>query len=95
MLVVFLAIWFFSPLVTAGITQWPAWLRDSNMQFLLGTLISLILAFNPGTTRLVRNTAAIKGSDNRVIQGTRTSGNDASVTNLAKITGDHNRVEQG
>jgi len=95
MLVAFLAIWHFSPLVAALVAQWPTWLKDSNMQFLLALLVSLILAFNPGTAGFIRNSVVIKGNGNQVIQGTRSAGNDGSVTNSARITGESNKVEQG
>jgi len=95
MLAAFLVVWFFIPSVTAGIEQWPEWLRDSNMQFLLSLIVSLVLAFNPGTVRFVRNTVVIKGQGNQVIQGRRSAGNNNSVTNTARITGGRNKVEQG
>ncbi len=95
MLVAYLSVWFFSPSVTAGIEQWPEWLRDANMQFLLSFIVSLVLAFNPGTARFVRNTVVIKGQGNQVIQSSRSAGSNNSVTNTARVTGDRNKVEQG
>lgn len=65
------------------------------MQFLLSLIVSLVLAFNPGTARFVRNTVVIIGKGNQVIQGRRSAVNNNSVTNTAKITGDSNKVEQG
>lgn len=95
MLVVFLAIWFLSPFIVEGIANWPAWLKDSNAQFLISLVVAILLAFNPGTAHFVRNKVVIKGNDNQVIQGTRTAGKEDSVYNSAKINGDQNKVEQG
>lgn len=95
MLVVFLALWLGIPFVIEGIAQWPDWLKDSNVQFLLSLAVSLILAFNPATAKLVRNTMVIKGNNNQVIQGTRTAKSARSAANTAKVLGNDNQVEQG
>lgn len=95
MLVVFLAIWFLSPYIVAGIASWPDWLKDSNMQFLISLVVAVLLAFNPGTAHFVRNKVVIEGNENRVIQGKQRAGREQSVYNSAKITGDQNKVEQG
>ena len=95
MLVVFLAIWFLSPFIIAGMVSWPDWLKDSNVQFLISLVVATLFAFNPGTAHFVRNKVVIKGSNNQVIQGTRTAGKEQSVYNSAKINGDQNKVEQG
>ncbi|UZJ42448.1 hypothetical protein OO006_05730 [Prosthecochloris sp. SCSIO W1101] len=95
MLVVFLALWLGSPFVIEGIAQWPDWLKDSNVQFLLSLAVSLILAFNPATAKLVRNTMVIKGNNNQVIQGTRTAKSARSAANTAKVIGNDNQAEQG
>ncbi|WP_150084577.1 hypothetical protein [Prosthecochloris aestuarii] len=88
MLLIFIAIWFLNPVLQDSIDQWPEWLGDTNMQFLLSFIAALVLAFNPVTARVV-NRVIIKGDDNMVLQGTDGSGN-----NDASINGSRNRVKQ-
>jgi len=89
MLVFFLAVWFFNPVLQDNVEQWPDWLQDTSMQFLFSMIVSFILAFNPVTASFV-NSVVIKGDNNNVVQGKGDSGR-----NTAKIRGSGNRVKQG
>ncbi|GEM_PF-4541222 len=95
MAAVFLLLWMIAPLLMVSIAQWPSWMKDSNIQFIAGLLLSLIAAFNPFTRAIVKNKARIKGNSNQVIQGGQSTKHDNVVHNTASIKGDHNKIKQG
>jgi len=95
MAVVFLLLWMVAPLLMTNIAQWPAWMKDSNVQFITSLLLSLIAAFNPVTGSVIKNSIRIKGDYNQVIQGKVSAKTSDSEHNSATIEGYHNKVKQG
>ena len=55
LLVVYIALSYFSPFLIANATQSPEFFQDSNSQFILNLIVSFIFAFNPVTKKFAGN----------------------------------------
>ncbi|MEI6847380.1 MAG: hypothetical protein WCK32_04980 [Chlorobiaceae bacterium] len=94
-LLAFLCFSFVMPFFATHIEQWPAWLKNSHVQFLLNLIVAVIFGFNPATTSFIHNSLKINGKENKVKQGTKSAVSGLSATNKARIKGNSNKVEQG